>query len=176
MLKHINKYNLLLYKNNIVKVLEIYSTSLLVFDSENKNLFKVDIEDVSPIGFSYEWLKILGLKYDKDDHNYHFKHYHWLRIQKFPDDSGMLLIDGKQYKMLEYVHEVQNVAEVLMNTEYSDFDYLENAPSFNFRDWVLVDGKNVYVDETIKAINREVAIEKMKSKYQHIFRYVCELS
>jgi hypothetical protein len=172
MIKHISKYNLFLYKNNIVKVLEIYSTSLLVFDFDSESVIKVDIEDISPIGFSYEWLRLLGLKYDKDEHNYHFKHYHWLRIQKFPDDSGMLLIGGTQYKMLEYVHEVQNVAEVLMNAEYTDFDYLENAPSFNFRDWVL----DVYVDETIKAISREEAIKKMATKYNHVFRYICELS
>ena len=45
--------------------------------------------------------------------------------------------------------------------------------TYHFMDWV--DGK--HVDEMIKAVNREVAIEQMKVKYpNHDFAYVCELS
>jgi hypothetical protein len=45
--------------------------------------------------------------------------------------------------------------------------------TYHFMDWV--DGK--HIDEMIKAINRETAIEQMKLKYpNHDFAYVCELS
>lgn len=45
--------------------------------------------------------------------------------------------------------------------------------TYHFMDWV--DGK--HVDEMIKAVNRETAIEQMKVKYpNHDFAYVCELS
>ena len=45
--------------------------------------------------------------------------------------------------------------------------------TYHFMDWV--NGK--HIDETIKAINRETAIEQMKVKYpNHDFAYVCELS
>lgn len=45
--------------------------------------------------------------------------------------------------------------------------------TYHFMDWV--DGK--HVDEMIKAVNREAAIDQMKVKYpNHDFAYVCELS
>jgi hypothetical protein len=45
--------------------------------------------------------------------------------------------------------------------------------TYHFMDWV--DGK--HIDEMIKAVNRETAIEEMKVKYpNHDFAYVCELS
>ena len=45
--------------------------------------------------------------------------------------------------------------------------------TYHFMDWV--NGK--HVDEMIKAVDRETAIEQMKVKYpNHDFAYVCELS
>ncbi len=45
--------------------------------------------------------------------------------------------------------------------------------TYHFMDWV--NGK--HVDEMIKAVDRETAIEQMKVKYpNHDFVYVCELS
>lgn len=61
-----------------------------------------------------------------------------------------------------------------VNTENGKLP-LQNVVSRTYHFMDFVDGK--HVDEMIKAVNRETAIEQMKVKYpNHDFAYVCELS
>jgi hypothetical protein len=119
--------NLLFYNGFIVKVSEIcspkplrdkrYSDKWILELFDGAGLITCTIDEVSPIDFTYEWLEKLGFKYDETPHNYHWKHSHWLRIQKFPGNGGIILIDGKQNRFLDFIHEVQNVFDILISSE-----------------------------------------------------------
>ncbi len=71
----------------------------------------------SGVPLTVDNLEWLGFKYDESTHTYHWKHSHWLRVQMFPKGGGILLINGRQYRFLDYVHEVQNVFSALLKEE-----------------------------------------------------------
>lgn len=119
--------NLLTYNGFTVKVSEIcspkplkdkrYSDKWILELFDGAGLISCTIDEVLPIELTNEWLEKLGFKYDEKEHNYYWKHSHWLRIQKFPKEGGITLIDGKQHRFLDFIHEIQNVFDVLIRSE-----------------------------------------------------------
>ena len=97
---------------------------------------------------------------------------------KIVEILSLMKKDVQDFTKSEFKKKCVKVVEAALNAsdEAESPAFLVGAVisrTYHFMDWV--NGK--HVDEMIKAINRETAIEQMKVKYtNHDFAYVCELS
>lgn len=71
-----------------------------------------------PINLTEKQVIDFGFKNTDDYYEYYrYKHSHWLKVQVFPDGKGILLIDNKQHRFIDYVHELQNAFHILIKEE-----------------------------------------------------------
>ena len=115
--------NYVMYNNTVVQVWGIispapredkrYGDGYLIEVFEGASTMTVKLEDVSAIDFDAEWAEKLKLKkvtWKENIYNrYVIEHSHWFEVGRFPVSGGCIYIDDKQYKLFDFVHELQNI-------------------------------------------------------------------
>lgn len=108
-----------------------------------------------------ENLTKLGFKYDEDTKDWHLREHQWLRVQRYPDNTGFILVNGVQCTPLKYIDKVIEVYSALTDIRLSLYKNIESidffAPKYN-TNILLRTMKSAHINSTNKIYPLEVRI------------------
>jgi hypothetical protein len=100
-------------EGGISQVIGVHQFGLDVMDEDLEEIY-MEYENFSGIPITEEWLLKFG--FEKVADRYRLKKgWHWIEVNKFS-----YYIDGKQYGLIDYVHQLQNLYHALTGEELNE--------------------------------------------------------